>query len=116
MKRDVMAQLNLLRGSPARTYRWDDVDSVPDLDRGMAQCAHPLNSQYPVCCCDTLPQRSGASPRFLRSTMSSGPLIEDDFTGYVRSVLDRERIDLAVLDLLGDLREAAAGFPGDRYI
>ena len=44
------------------------------------------------------------------------PLIEDDFTGYVRSVLDRERIDLVVLDLLGDLREAAAGFPGDRYI
>jgi len=115
IRRDVTAQLNLFHGTPGKSYRWDDLEPAPDYERGMAQWAHPLNSQYRMLI-RYVAGALGCEPDVVEIDERLSATMEQGFSMYLESVLDRERIDLVVLDLLGELRDGAAGFPDDRYV
>lgn len=115
MRRDVTAQLNIFHGTPGKSYRWDDLEPAPDYERGMAQWAHPLNSQYRMLI-RYVAGALGCEPDVVEIDERLSATMEQGFSMYLESVLDRERIDLVVLDLLGELRDGAAGFPDDRYV
>ena len=115
IRRDITAQMNLFHGKPTSSYRWDDLEALPDLTVARQQWAHPLNSQYRMLI------------RYVADVLGCATDIDDvdarllalvggEFESYLASVLDRERIELVVLDLLGELRDGAAGFPDHRYV
>ena len=95
IRRDVAAQSSLFKGTPARSHRWDDLAEVSDLDQAFEQWAHPLNAQYRMLL-HYISRVLGCAPDDDAVDQRLLPAIGEDFEAYVRSVLDRERIDLVV--------------------